>query len=480
MRRSFKVLSYHLRKYHTAVSTPSLFGYEPFMAVLDPSLSVQRQRSRHTFQAVLMRAGTSKGLFIHRQNLPSNEDSWATPLLAAMGSQNPDPKQIDGIGGATSTTSKVAVVSPSLTPGVDVDYTFVQVGVGSQTVDFSGNCGNMASGVGPFALQEGLVRPIPGQKTVSVLFALADFWRNWADITDMAQMKVRIFNTNTSRYIEETIEVDEQGDFQEDGDYAIPGVQGSGSEVKVAFLNPAGSMTSKLFPTGYKSEIVKVIQCKSAPGPFSVLATLIDVANPFIFVDAYSLPPFMQNSPVDSPAFLDGIESIRRTGAVLMGLANNTTSAAAVRGTPKIAVLYRQTNPTSLGEDAQIRVQSFSMGKPHPSLQLTGAACLASAVCVRGTIAHQLSLNSLSNPMLPSPERTPSPVSADAMNDSNITTLAGDSLPKDSKQVSITHGSGSISVGVLLSQGSDKIHIDKCIVSRTARRLFAGQVFCYY
>jgi 2-methylaconitate cis-trans-isomerase PrpF len=125
------------------------------------------RRVRHSLPAVLMRAGTSKGLFIHRHDLPASETAWAGPLLAAMGSQGSDARQIDGVGGATSTTSKVAVVSSSTRMGVDVDYTFVQVVVGQEAVDFSGNCGNMCAGVGPFALQEGLVRASPGQKTVS-------------------------------------------------------------------------------------------------------------------------------------------------------------------------------------------------------------------------------------------------------------------------------------------------------------------------
>jgi len=125
------------------------------------------RRTRNSLPAVLMRAGTSKGLFIHRHHLPASEAAWAGPLLAAMGSQGSDARQIDGVGGATSTTSKVAVVSPSSRAGVDVDYTFVQVAVGQAAVDLSGNCGNMCSGVGPFALQEGLVRASPGNRTVN-------------------------------------------------------------------------------------------------------------------------------------------------------------------------------------------------------------------------------------------------------------------------------------------------------------------------
>lgn len=128
---------------------------------------VHQKRVRCSLPATLMRAGTSKGLFIHRHNLPADESQWAGPLLAAMGSQNADARQIDGVGGATSTTSKVAVISPSSRPGIDVDYTFVQVAVGSNAVDFSGNCGNMCSGVGLFAAQEGLAQVQEGEQSVS-------------------------------------------------------------------------------------------------------------------------------------------------------------------------------------------------------------------------------------------------------------------------------------------------------------------------
>ena len=127
------------------------------------------RRKRHVLPATWMRAGTSKGLFIHRKYLPSQQELWSPWILAAMGSRNGDPRQLNGIGGATSTTSKVAIVSPSQTPGIDVEYTFAQVAVGKQKVDYSGNCGNIASGVGPFAVEEGIVKAKPGQNSVRSL-----------------------------------------------------------------------------------------------------------------------------------------------------------------------------------------------------------------------------------------------------------------------------------------------------------------------
>lgn len=122
--------------------------------------------TRHVLPSVMMRSGTSKGLFIHRKDLPQSRSEWAPVLLSVMGSQQGDPKQLDGIGGGTSTTSKVAIVSKSSRSDADVDYTFAQVAVGKGKVDFTGNCGNMACGVGPFALDEGLVQSIPGQSSV--------------------------------------------------------------------------------------------------------------------------------------------------------------------------------------------------------------------------------------------------------------------------------------------------------------------------
>ncbi|KAH7361328.1 PrpF protein-domain-containing protein [Pyrenochaeta sp. MPI-SDFR-AT-0127] len=419
-----------------------------------------RKKVRCSLPAVLMRAGTSKGLFIHRHHLPASEAAWAGPLLAAMGSQNSDARQIDGVGGATSTTSKVAVISPSTRPGVDVDYTFVQVAVGQEVVDFSGNCGNMCSGVGPFALQEGLVHVKPGQRTLDV----------------------RIFNTNTSRLIVDSVQVDADGSFSEDGDYVISGVKGTGSEVKVAFVDPAGSMTGKLFPTGRRSDTIVVKERNQSP--FSVRATLIDAANPFVVVDESSLPCYLKSCTKESAGYLDHMESIRRAGAVMMGLAPNTEAAGKARGTPKLAIVSPP-SPDQLSQNknehniAGIHVLAFSMGKPHPSLQLTGAACLASAVCIEGTVAHRIASTASSEAhwFLPTPERTPSPLSES--DESPQQSMSASCLLPDRKTVRISHRSGSIQVEVLAASSDTFAVVDRCIVSRTARRLFEGKVYYY-
>ncbi|KAK8133510.1 hypothetical protein PG984_005522 [Apiospora sp. TS-2023a] len=447
-----------------------------------------KRRARRSIPAVLMRAGTSKGLFLHRAHLPPSESDWADPLLAAMGSRYHDARQIDGIGGASSVTSKVAVVSHSERPGVDVDYTFVQVAVGDDNIDLTGNCGNMCSGVGPFAIQEGLV-PVPPLPASGA----------------SRSVDVRIFNTNTERLIVETVEVDEDGYVVEDGSYRIPGVKGPGSEIKVAFMDPAGSMTGKLFPIGKRSEWIHVDEAAGLQ-PFSVEVTLIDAANPFVVVNTETLPALILSQPQDSPISLDVAESIRQLGAVRMGLASTVEAAALVRGTPKLVYVSRPTpslqrnslkSALDAGDEAlapaDVQILAYSMGRPHPSLQLTCGVGLASAVAMEGTVANRMSQKSktilppLMDGLPPTPRRTPSPLSTSSDNDG--CPLPGSSEPSEllagthrstKRSIRLAHSSGVMEVETWTRPGDDGAPvIDRCIVSRTARRLFEGNVFYY-
>jgi 2-methylaconitate cis-trans-isomerase PrpF len=286
------------------------------------------------------------------------------------------------------------------------------------------------------------------------------------------QLDIRIFNTNTSRLIVDTVQVDEDGSFSEDGDYAIPGVKGTGSEVKVAFVDPAGSMTGTLFPTGRRCDTIHV---KGQDGDsFSVEATLIDAANPFILVDERTLPPYLRRGSKDTAVYLSHMESIRCTGAVMMGLASDMDAAAKTRGTPKLAIVSCPQQDDHGPEDTpDVHVQAFSMGKPHPSLQLTGAACLASAVCIEGTVAQGIASGGKvqSSWQTSPPERTPSPCS-----DSDASSF--DLLPSQ-RRVCLSHSSGSIKVDVLATSSESFAFVDRCVVSRTARRLFEGKVYYY-
>jgi 2-methylaconitate cis-trans-isomerase PrpF len=233
-------------------------------------------------------------------------------------------------------------------------------------------------------------------------------------------------------------------------------------------------MTGKLFPTGKRCETITATDRDGKR--FSVSATMIDAANPFVVVEASSLPPPLRTSAKDSPVYLEQMESIRRAGAVAMGLAPNTAAAAKVRGTPKLAIVSpSQSSEDRMEQDSvSIHVQAFSMGKPHPSLQLTGAACLGSAACIEGTVAHHAASQSSGKTTWSNqtPERTPSPSLSDS--GSGVSAL----LP-DSQIVRISHPSGSIEVDVLAASSSSFAMVDRCIVSRTARRIFEGNVYYY-
>lgn len=455
LHQAFQPILPHPFPVHSPVLIPI-----PIMAIIPPAT---KRRVRHSLPAVLMRAGTSKGLFIHRSHLPPSQDEWATPLLAAMGSKHNDVRQVDGVGGGTSVTSKVAVVAPSSRPGVDVEYTFVQVAVGSENVDLSGNCGNICSGVGPFAVQEGLVTPTPGARAVDV----------------------RIFNTNTSKVIIETVRIDDDGNVEEDGDCLIPGVKGPGSEIKVAFVEPVGSMTGKLFPSGKRSEKI-VVDDVPLLGDFVVDVTLIDSANPFVLVDAQSLPAAVRGQPPDSALSLQVAESIRRQGAVCMGLAGSVEDAGKIKGTPKLAFL---SPPSDMGlakcGPADIRVQAYSMGKPHPSLQLTGGVTLACAVITEGNVGHRVAGRDSVHRTggLPTPRRTPSPArNADGMLAVEGVSGGGPAVSGQmtGQTIRIQHGSGIMEVEVQARDGHEEgVVVERCVVTRTARRLMEGNVFYY-
>ncbi|KAJ5939303.1 hypothetical protein N7466_002437 [Penicillium verhagenii] len=403
-------------------AAPNLFPLKPYVPV----------PTRHSLPAVWMRSGTSKGLFIHQKHLPESIDRWAPILLSAMGSSNGNGKQIDGVGGATSTTSKVAVVAKSQRENIDVEYTFIQVAPDQAIVDMTGNCGNIASGVAPFALDEGLVKSKPGQTEVDV----------------------RIFNTNTGQTLVETIQTS-GGSFREDGNCHIPGVEGTSSPIKVAFLNPGGSMTGKMFPSGKPQETLTV-HSRTA-GVFQVLVSLVDAANPFVLVDSRSLKinGHAQWPDATDAEFVSVAEDIRREGAVRFGLAADVEKASLVRGTPKIAFL---SSPAD--ESSDLDVLSFTMGKPHASLQLTGAVCIGAAMAIYGTVPWHLANGARM-------EKVPK----------HGMEIEGRKIA-NAVPVGIRHPAGVIRAETVLGlDGKGNIDVKHVAVVRTARRLFEGKVF---
>lgn len=287
----------------------------------------------------------------------------------------------------------------------------------------------------------------------------------------------------------QTVEIDEHGDFQEQGDFIVPGVRETASEVKVAFTKPSGSMTGTLFPTGKTRETI-FIEDSPLSAPFHVEATLLDSANPFVLVDGRTLPLRLQvPNPTDSE-YLETMEIIRRTGAVLMGLAPDMATAAATRGTPKIAIIQPPTFDVQEPERLpDIKVLAFSMGAVHPSLQLTGAVSIGAAVSIPDTVPYNIRMSlPPAGPEFRSayrtPDRTPSPTAGVESHDKNHAVTEITAKPPSDNQsrmvARIQLGEGVIPVEVISQvKESGDWEIDRCTVSRTARRLFEGNVVYY-
>jgi 2-methylaconitate cis-trans-isomerase PrpF len=270
---------------------------------------------------------------------------------------------------------------------------------------------------------------------------------------------VRILNTNTGRIIVETMEVDEDGQFIEDGDSLLPGTRSTGSRIDVAFEKPAGSMTGHMLPSGQPTDVLHIPGTIVRPS-CDLRVSLVDAANPFVLVDSSTVPESILSSGTDSTYFLDFIETVRCHGAVRMGLAVDLEAAGKTRGTPKIAMLSTPSlaidNPRDLPD---LEVAAFSMGKVHGSLQLTGAVCIASAVCTPGTIAHNIAKTVDQYRMA-----TGSAVLSRRDSGTDGTII--------SRQVDIIHPSGRISAEVRSNDGD----VESVKLWRTARRLFEGNV----
>ena len=315
----------------------------------------------------IIRGGTSKGVYILEDDLPADRAAWEPLLLRLMGS--PDKKQIDGLGGSQSVTSKVAIVKKSDHPGADVDYTFAQVSVDKPLVSYKGNCGNISSGVGPFAIEKGLVEAKDGLTTV------------------------RIYNTNTDKIIAADVRT-KDGQVEYDGDFAIAGVPGTASPVKLKFVEPAGTMGKGLLPTGNAVDVLDV------PGWGPVEVSIVDAANPLVFARAKDLGLTAKELPDDLNANaekLDLLEKVRGLAAVKLGLIDDyTRSAWDTPGIPKMTFVAEADDYVTPDgkeikkEQIDLLSHMMSMQKTHPSYAMTGAMCTAAAAVVPGSIVNQV------------------------------------------------------------------------------------------
>ena len=370
--------------------------------------------------AAFMRGGTSKAIMFRQRDLPADRAAWDAIFLAAIGSPDAHGRQLDGMGGGVSSLSKVCIIGPPSRPDADVDYTFAQVSVKDAKVDYKGNCGNMSSAVGPFAVDEGLVAA-SGPEAV-----------------------VRIHNTNTKKIIVSRFAL-EDGHAAVDGDFALPGVAGTGAAVRLEFVDPGGAGTGRLLPTGNAVEELEV------PGVGRIAVSLVDAANPCAFVDARSLGLTGTELPQDlenDGAALDRLEAVRRAASVTMGIAANLDEAAAIVSVPKIAVVAAPADaPLLTGETLpasamDIAVRMISVGQPHRAVPLTGAMCLAVAARIAGSIP------------------------------AGLCRPAADS----GADIRIAQASGLTVVGaVVRNEGGWKA--DRAVVYRTARRLMDGFVY---
>lgn len=311
----------------------------------------------------LMRGGTSKGVFLQKKDLPTHELEIEQFLLDIMGS--PDPNQIDGLGGANSLTSKVAIIDKSSNPSYDIEYTFAQVSIYDQMVDFKGNCGNISSAVGPYAVAKGLVsieEPIT---------------------------KVRIFNTNTKKIITAEVEV-EDGKVKTEGDYSIPGVPGSASPIFLSFENPEGAVTGKVLPTG---KPVDLLSCSLG----EISASIVDIANPLVFVRAQDIGLRGNELPEEySKEQIDLLEELRAAAAEKCGFASKSEATRVSPATPKLTVVSKPFDYQDTAgnfhkeEDFDVLVRMMSMQRPHKALAITGAVCITAAIKIEGTILSEI------------------------------------------------------------------------------------------
>lgn len=319
-------------------------------------------------RAVFMRGGTSKAVMFRREDLPADRGAWDAIFLQVMGSPDANGRQLDGMGGGISSLSKVCVVGRPSRPDADVDFTFAQVAVREALIDYGGNCGNMSSAVGPFAIEEGIVpTPLDGEAVV------------------------RIHNTNTSKIIVARFPV-AGGALAADGDLEIDGVAGTAAPIRLEFLEPGGSRTERLMPTGAPCDELTI-------GARSVEASCIDAANPCVFVAATDLGLTGVELPdaLERDAdFLETMESIRRAASVRMGLAADLDGAARIASVPKVAMVTApQAAPTLSGRrlaatEMDLCVRMISVGQPHRAVPITGAICLAVAARVPGSIPRRL------------------------------------------------------------------------------------------
>ena len=379
--------------------------------------------------ATYMRGGTSKGVFFKLEDLPAEAQVPGAArdalLMRVIGSPDPYGKQTDGMGGATSSTSKTVIISKSAVPDHDVDYLYGQVAIEQAFVDWSGNCGNLSSAVAPFAITNGLVEaarlPRDGIATIRI-------WQAHIGKTILAHVPMR------------------DGQVQELGDFELDGVTFPAAEIELEFLDPAedsGDEGGSMFPTG------NIVDTLDVPGLGSFAATMINSGIPTVFLKAEALGlkgTELQADINNDAALLAKLETIRVHAALRMGVIRDVSEAATRQHTPKIAFVAPPTAYTASSgkrieaSDVDVLVRALSMGKLHHAMMATCAVAIATAASVPGTLVN----------------------------------LAAGGGPRDA--VRFGHPSGTLRVGAKAEQRDGQWIVTRAIMSRSARVLMEGWV----
>ena len=375
--------------------------------------------------ATYIRGGTSKGVFFNLTDLPNAAQQPGEArdqlLLRVIGSPDPYGKHTDGMGGATSSTSKTVILAKSDRPDHDVDYLFGQVAIDKAFVDWSGNCGNLTAAVGSFAIASGLVDP---QRIPDNGIAVVRIWQKNIEKTIVAHVPI----TN--------------GEVQETGDFELDGVTFPAAEVKIEFMSPVDP-SEAMFPTGNLVDDLEV------PGIGTFKATMINAGIPTIFLNADEIGyngTELQEAINGDPAALERFETIRAHGAIRMGLIKDAAEAAARQHTPKVAFVAPPASYTaSSGKEIQaneidLNVRALSMGKLHHAMMGTAAVAIGTAAAIPGTLV-------------------------------NLAAGGG-----DRESVTFGHPSGTLKVGAAASQQNGNWIVEKVVMSRSARILMEGWV----
>ncbi|MDQ3160517.1 MAG: 2-methylaconitate cis-trans isomerase PrpF [Pseudomonadota bacterium] len=375
--------------------------------------------------ATYMRGGTSKGVFFCLEDLPADAQQPGVArdalLMRVIGSPDPYGKHTDGMGGATSSTSKCVIISKSAMAGHDVDYLYGQISIDSAFVDWSGNCGNLSSAVGPFAIASGFLDP--------------------ARVPNDGICTVQIWQANIGKTIVAHVPM-ANGDVQETGNFELDGVTFPAAEIVLEFIDPADG-EGALFPTGNLVDDLEI------PGVGTLKSTMINAGIPTIFVNAADIGctgSELQGAINDNPERLAMFEAIRAHGAVRMGLINDVSQASSRQHTPKVAFVAPPADYLSSARkqvranDIDLRVRAMSMGKLHHAMMGTASVAIATAAAIPGTLVN----------------------------------LAAGGSARDS--LCFGHPSGTLRVGAAASQVDGSWQVTKAVMSRSARVLMEGKV----